>query len=141
MLTIPTKGFAQSVREHNVHLNVLCDWIEGSVLFDDEELSLIDIADVLIEEERYVTENFARQGVGNAWTELQRRLLWIGNGCAFTIDGRWIRRRTLWRDVPAHAFCILLSLAPYYDWWVSQFGRDYTEQGELFELLTKELIK
>jgi len=141
MLAIPTKGFARSVREHNVHLDVLCDWIEGSILFGDNELSLIDIADVLIEEEIYVTEDFAREGVVNAWAELQRRLSWIGNGCAFTMDKRWIRRRAQWRDAPAYTFCILLSLAPSYDWWASEFGRDYTDQGDLFELLTKESLE
>lgn len=141
MLAIPTKGFVRSVREHNVCLDALCDWIEGSILFEGEELSLIDIADVLIEEERYVTEDFAREGVSNAWTELIRRQRWIGNGCAFTIDNRWIRRRTQWREASAHAFCILSSLAPYYDWWISEFGHDYTEQGELFEQLTKASLE
>lgn len=141
MLTTPTKGFARSVKEHNVRLDILCDWIEGNVLFDNEKLSLIDIADALIEEEIYVTEDFAREGVMNAWIELQRRQRWVGDNCAYVIDSRWIQRRTQWTDVPAHAFCVLLSLANYYDWWVSEFGYDYTEQGELFEILTMESLK
>jgi hypothetical protein len=141
MLAIPTKGFARSVRKHNVRLDVLCDWIEGSIYFDDRALSSIDIADVLIEEEIYVTEDFAREMVMNAWAELRRRQYWIGSNCAFTLDNRWIQLRTRWQDVPAHAFCILLSLAPYYDWWMSQFGHDYTEQGELFEQLTKASLE
>ena len=32
-------------------------------------------------------------------------------------------------------------MAPYYDWWVYEFGHDYTEQGELFELVTKASLE
>ncbi|MFW6116328.1 MAG: hypothetical protein ACOC6F_01245 [bacterium] len=141
MLTIPTKGFARSVQKHNVRLDVLCDWIEGSVLFDDKELSSIDVADVLIEEQVYVSEDFARQMVMNAWGELRRRRFWIGKGCAFVLDGRRIRTTGQWYDSPTQAFCIILSLAPYYDWWLGEFGHDYTEQGDLFELLTKASVE
>jgi hypothetical protein len=65
--------------------------------------------------------------VMNAWAELRRRQHWIGDNCVFTIDNRWIQLKTQWENAPAHTFCILLSLAPYYDWWVSEFGHDYTE--------------
>jgi len=141
MLIRPTEGFARSIRVHNIRLDVLCDWIEGSILFVDDELSSIDIADVLIEEEIYVSEDFAREMVMNAWSELRRRQFWIGEGCAFTLDTEWINLKIRWQDNPAHAFCVLLSLAPYYDWWANEFGPDYTEQGELFELLTKASLE
>jgi hypothetical protein len=35
MLEIPEKGFVQSVKAHNVELDILCDWIEATVLFDE----------------------------------------------------------------------------------------------------------
>jgi len=141
VLTIPTREFNLSVSKHNVRLDILSDWIEASVLCMDESLSVIDIADVLIEEERYRSEDMAREAVRNAWAELGRRLLWIGDGCVFSLDNRRIRRRSQWQDTPAYAFCILLSMAPYYDWWVHEFGHDYTEQGELFELVTQASLE
>ncbi len=141
MLTIPTRGFSRSVQTHNVHLDVLCDWIEGSILFNDEELSPSDIVDVLIEEGRYSNQDFAYEMVMDAWLELQRRQRWIGDNCAYIIDNEWIRCNTLWEESSGQAFCVLLSLATHYDWWSGKFGPDYTEQGELFELLTKEALE
>jgi len=141
MLTTPTKGFVRSVEKHNVRLDVLCDWIEGSVLLDHEELSVTDIADVLVEEEIYDKQDFAREGVQDAWAELRRRQYLIGDSCAFNISDKWIQARTQWQDAPAHAFCVLLSLAPYYDWWRHEFGNDYTKQGDLFEQLVKASLE
>ena len=136
MLVIPTKGFGREVQ-----LDIFCDWIEGSIVFDEEELSQIDIVDVLLEEEIYNNQDSAHQMVTNAWIELQNRSRWIGNGCVFIIDNQWLRRKAQWKETPAHIFCILSSLASSYDWWISEFGRDYTEQGELFEQLTKESLE
>ncbi len=140
MLVRPTKGFARSTQEHNVRPDVLCDWIECSILLNDGELSSTDVTDVLMEEEIYATEDFARQMVTNAWAELRRRRYWIGESYAFTIDSMWIRRREDWKTFAAHTFCLLLSLAPFYDWWTKEFGPDYTDQGDLFELLTQESL-
>ena len=53
MLTLPITGISRSIAKHNINLSIMCDWIEGSVLFDDEELSQIEIADILIEEQIY----------------------------------------------------------------------------------------
>ncbi len=54
MLTIPGRGMSRSVNAHNVDVDVLCDWIEGSVLFQDEEdLPASDVVDVLIEAQIY----------------------------------------------------------------------------------------
>ena len=141
MLLMPTLGSAKSVREHNGDLGIFCDWIEASVLFCNEELSVSDIVDALIEHQRYYSQDFAREWVQNGWQELQRRQKWIGNGCAYSIDARWIKRTTGWTHSIAHTFCILLSLATYYDWWVAEFGHDYTEQGFLFECLTLESLQ
>ncbi len=141
MLPIPTKGFGKSVNKHNILLDVLCDWIEGSVLLQNSVtvLSQIDVADVLLEEERYVEQDFALIGMKDAWSELNKRISWIGSGAAVQIDKKRIRpTRANWRDNPAHAFCLLLSLAPFYDWWKED---SYVVQGELFELVTEASFK
>lgn len=137
MLAIPTKGFAKSVTRHNNNLDVLADWIEGSLLFQEsvEIISQVDVADTLLDDERYVDQEFALEGVKNAWFELRRREQAIGLVHSISIDKRRINKRSTWRDYPAHAFCVLVSLAPYYDWWTVP---NYTEQGEIFELITKE---
>ena len=142
MLAIPTKGISRSIKEHNVDLEVLCDWIEGSILFqDDEELAASDVTDVLIEGEIYGDQDFAWERVSDAWSELRRRQGWLDNGSPIEMTDYRLRRRCDWRDVPAHSFCLALAFAKWYPHWVKPFGRDFTEQGELFELVTKESLQ
>jgi hypothetical protein len=84
----------------------------------------------------------AAEMVGNAWTELKRRAQCIEPGVAFAIEGRRISRQfDSWEETPAQSFCLLLSLAKWYRDWARAFGSDYTEQGSLFEDLTKESLE
>ena len=83
MLALPTSDFSQPTGtppdiEHNIKLSVLCDWIEGSVLFDGEDISQTDIVDILREEEVYDDPDTAMDLVTSAWNVLKRRLRWIG---------------------------------------------------------------
>ncbi len=141
MIVLPKRGISRSIRVHNVKLDVFCDWIEACVLFLEEELSCIDVVDILIEEQRYTDQSFAREIVDAAWNEIERRADLCGASYGVSIDGRWARALGHWEDKPAHAFCLLLSLSSYYDWWHDEFGPDYTEQGELFELITDQALK
>ena len=141
MLVLPTKGVARSIQEHKVDLDVLCDWIEGTILFDEKKLSTIDIVDSLCEGLIYDDQSFATARVQDAWCELRRRQSCIGHGSAFLIDGSQIKRTREWRSAPAHSFCVILSFAKWYPKWTEQFGSDYNEQGELFEELTKESLQ
>lgn len=141
MLGIPTTGFGYSDKEDNVELGALCDWIEGSALFDEEELSDSAVVDSLHDGEIYSTQEMAWAAVGNAWRELRRRIGWLGAGSTLTFDGNSIKRKGVWTDAPAHAFCLCLSFAKLYPDWSRSFGADYTEQGELFEALTIESLK
>lgn len=140
MLALPTPGISRSVNVHNVELDVLCDWLESSVLFEEEELSATDVVDVLLEEHFYDDSDMASEIVSSAWTELLRRQSWIPEGSPFLIAGHRISRMRTWRQVPAYSFCLLLSLSKWYRSWARQFGSDYTEQGELFEELIKESL-
>ena len=141
MLALPDKGVRRSVNEHNSKLDVFCDWIEGSILFSEEELSETDIVDVLLEEQIYKDQSFASERVADVWAELKRRQILTGVGSSFSIEHRKIKRLRSWQDVPAHSFCAILSFVELYDGWASRFGSDYNEQGELFELLTQESLK
>lgn len=142
MLRIPARGVYRSVNSHNVSIDVLCDWIEGSLLFGESELSTTDVIDVLIENYIYDEQEMASQRVSDAWAELKRRQACLGDEASFSIKSHRIsRRRNSWEDTPAHSFCVLLSFAKWYSEWASQFGKDYTEQGEIFEELTKESLE
>src|SRR5947209_6024217 len=132
MLGIPTANFGRSVRSHNVALDVLCDWIEGSVLFVEDELSRSDVVDALQEEHIYdhpgsdLRRVSALDRVSDAWVELQKRLGQLGHGASLQIVRDRIVRSRNWHDVPDHAFCLVLSYAKWNrDWWRA-FGADYT---------------
>ena len=147
MLALPTSNFSQPTGTppeitHNIKLSVLCDWIEGNVLFDNEDVSKIDIVDILREEEIYDDPDIAMQLVNSAWNELKRRLRWIGNKGPFSFFNQTIRSQFSWEEAPAHSFCILLSMPQcYHDWSTALHQGDYSEQGRLFESLTKVSIE
>ena len=140
MLAFSISGISRSVSVHNVKLDVFCDWLEANVLFEDHELSFTDVIDALIDAHIYDESDMASQIVSSAWTELRRRQSWIRRGSPFSISSSRIERVRSWRQVAAHTFCLLLSLAEWYRDWAHQFGSDYTEQGELFEELMKESL-
>jgi len=143
MLTLPEFGFQRSVtaHKHNGRLDVLVDWIEGSVAFVDEKLSQTDVVDVLCENDIYDKQDAASERVADAWTELGRRAESVIDGAPFEVAGRRIRRLYAWNDNPAYSFCLLLSLQTLYKGWARQFGTDFTEQGDLFEMLTAECLE
>lgn len=142
MLSVPTSGFGRSINTHNINLDSFCDWIEASVLFSKYSmLSTTDVVDVLIEGAIYDSQDYAREMIDNAWRELSRRQNWMGRSSTINVSGQRIERLREWRDNPAHSFLVTLSLAKLYPSWARQFGSNYTEQGELFENLTKQSLQ
>ncbi len=144
MLPIPDSGMRRSIKKHNIKFNFLCDWIESSILFDEneDEFSMQDVVDVLIDESIYADPDFAMDIVLNAWQELEHRLKCVAPRIPFSIENSRLKRVSPWQDTPAHSFCVLLSLAQCYKgWWNRVSGSDYNEQAELFELLTQESLK
>ena len=143
MLAFPTHGFSHPTVIppeviHNVELDILCDWIEGSVLFDQEGISTTDVIDVLIEEGVYESRDLASNIVSRAWNELKRRLRWIGSGSPFIFRRRKIQTIYSWKENPAYSFCVLLSMSKCYDYWSTKLDTGgYGKQGQLFESLTK----
>ncbi len=137
MLTPPTVGVAKG----NIRLDVLCDWIESSILFVDGELSDGDVFDVLIDENLFTEQDAAWQVVRDAWLELRRRQGWLGNASPIYFREQRLGVPGPWQDFPAHSFCLALSLAKWYPGWAGLFGPSYVEQGRLFEEMTKESMK
>ena len=136
MLALPEKGVRTSTRRHNSRVDVLADWIEGSVLFSQARISMSDVKDELCDHEVYSSQDFAAEFVDILWAELRRR---IGGGglAALAIDGRGIERTRPWQDTPAHGFCLVLALRE----WYSLADGPYAEQGELFEKLTERSLR
>lgn len=142
MLLLPDKGIRVSSSHHNVELDIFCDWIEGCVLFGELPLSTTDFIDVLLENNVYRDQDFAAQLLENAWAELHRRNRCIGETSFYDLQGKRITPLQSWKQAPAYSFCLLLSLVKAYSAWSTQNGNTgYTEQGELFELLTKESLE
>lgn len=140
MLVLPTIGISRSITKHNIKLDVLCDWIEGNLLFDEGELSFEEVVSHLLEEQIYDNSDMASEIISSAWTELRRRQSWIAHGGPFAITSRIISRNLTWKRVPTHSFCLLLSLARWYRDWANQPEKDYLLQGELFEKLISESL-
>lgn len=141
MLSIPNEGFTRSVEKIRMDISVVSDWIECSILLEGEETSINEVVDYLCDSSHCANQEIGHEIVNAAWSDIQRRISWIGAESGLEIDDSWIRRQRDWRDAVAHTFCVILSLAPKYSWWSSTFGRDYTEQGELFELLTQHSLQ
>lgn len=141
MLLLPEVELRRSTTQHNVDLDVLCDWIEGSALFIDDYVSASDVVDILCEEEIYDKQELAADIVEMAWAELRRRMSWLGSAAAGTLESRTIRRAFDWHDLPAHAFCLITTFAQYYKRWAARFGTNYIEQGRLFESLVAESLR
>ena len=135
MLPLPLNGVRRSVAKHNSRVDVLTDWIEGSVLFGKARVSTSDIKDSLCDHHVYSSQDFAAEFVGDLWAELHRRIK-RGGLTALTIDARGIEPAHPWQNSPAHAFCLILALRD----WYSRARGPYTEQGELFEKLAERSL-
>jgi hypothetical protein len=142
MLEMPKVGFNVSVAVHNVRLDALVEWVEGSVAFVSDEVSQSDIADALIEGQVYRDRAFATQLIEAAWTEMRRRAKCLGAAGLFDVQKLRVKRTRDWKATPAYSFCLALALQISYRQQVAKrFGTDYVAQGELFERLTAESLK
>jgi hypothetical protein len=137
MLRLPREGFSLSVLAHNVSLDALIEWIEGSITFVDRVVTQTDVVDILTEEEIYRNQDLARELLEIAWEELARREKVLGSYGPYLVERQRIRRRLEWPSTPAYSFCLLLALqVRYRDELNAVFPPDYNTQGILFERLT-----
>jgi hypothetical protein len=138
MLRPPSKGFALSVNVHNVQLDAMAEWLEGSITFIDKEVSKTSVKDILIEENYYTSQDFAQERIDDVWMELSRRVKCLGPVATVAIEPKRLVRRIKWQDSPAYSFCLMLALqVPYRKTFLAMFEKEgYTVQGELFERLT-----
>lgn len=136
MLEKPSRGFSLSVTKHNSDDDIVCDWIEGSVLFDDTSLSKNDIVDALIDLQIYNDSDFAFDYVENIFSKLNQRESCMATSYPFYQDGNMIKAKGSWKEFIDYTFCLLVSILPNYETWKHDFGPDYGIQGDLFEAIT-----
>ncbi len=141
MLSLPSKGFARSINRHNVDLNICCDWVEASALFDAAQVSKSDIVDVLRENEIYETQDFAFEFTEDIFNSLLDRFRVAGSNYPFKVEQSRLFRISTWEDYAPYAFCLTAALRPLYPDWARSFGHDHQVQGQLFESLTAEAMK
>ncbi len=140
MLSHPS-NFLLSKQGRNNDNSLFLDWLESTSLFLEEEFSQTDIVDHLVEEQLYEDQSVASEFVLSEWVALKQRLSWLGSYSPIGFKDRWVVRQLDWRKVPAHSYCLVVSFGPKCDGWSSRFGRDYTEQGRLFELITRAAME
>lgn len=140
MLSHPS-GFLLSVRERNIEDSLFLDWLEATSMFLEEELSQTDVVDHVVQEQIFEEQDNASEFVLSAWSALERRLSWLGSYSPIAFQDRWMIRQLDWQDVPAHSYCLVVSLGSRYEDWHTTFGPNYVEQGRLFESITRAAMK
>ena len=140
MLSLPESGLSKSVKQHNVDLNVLCDWVEASAVFDDDHLSKSDVAKALLQQEVYEKQDFAMEIVDQAWSVVSSRIKYLASPLGIEVSKNRIARKVKWETFPAYGFCLTLSCVSLYPKWVKDHWGAASLRGELFEELAQESL-
>lgn len=136
MIALPTSGIGRSIEKHNSDHLIASDWLELVVLTSEEEWSQAGVTEVLIEGNIYRDQTFAAEFVQSMFAEIRRRRSLVRPAYPIAIgDSGELVSVMPSQSAAAHLFCLLLTVGPNYSGWVTQFGGDYREQGDLFELL------
>ncbi len=134
----PTLAFSAASRaDQPIATDMLADWIEARVLFDvADRVSFPDVVEFLVSEQYCDNQDAAWFVVADLKRALRKRSRNLRSGYPFLIEDMSMRRLKRWQDVSEYSFCLLLSLSRLYPILYREQGSDYTEQGELFEILT-----
>lgn len=142
MLPRLSKVFSRSVKKHNSDYDLVCDWVEASLLFS-RSFSRSDLLDILIEEQFYDDQDFCSEFLEDVWRRVRRRRKRQGTDYPFAVSQSRIRLTAdSWENTPAHAFCVFLSLAPFFPGYHDEFkAAGYGIQGSLFERMTEASVR
>lgn len=147
MLALPEIGVGASSakRVHPCDVVVICDWIEGSLLFGSSPLSKSDICDVLEEQAIYQDQAIAMQFLDVVWLRMERRAQWLGDACSYEIQGRRVSRRGTWQEFLPNSYLLMLSFIEYYAILRPKTKKGdknvYIEQGKTFEIFCHEALR
>lgn len=140
MIEIPQVGFQRSVEKSNVSTNIMADWLEANILFDEPEITKSAVVDMLIEGQICPgdQQDLAYQIASEGWYELSRRKQWGGLPENVSITGSRIKTENRWEDDPIWSFFVLLSVLRIYPDWANEH-QDYVFQGNLFEKVVETI--
>lgn len=137
MLSLPENGMHRSIKAHNVHLDVFCDWIEASLLFSDNYISKASIKDILLEDELYVCPDFAYERIEEAWSILEERYKTVGQVLDVKMGRDYIELNGSWQKYSPYAFFMALTCAVLYPSWSKTWiSKQAHIHGDLFEQLS-----
>jgi hypothetical protein len=137
LLDLPSGFRKPNSDDAGFEIELACDWIEASVLFSGESMSAPTVADLLEESQWFVSGEEARRFIDEVWSRLRSRQIEEGGKSPFNFTYQTIHPKVDdWTEVPAHAFCLLLSFARHHQEWAKQRTWNYNQQGEIFESLT-----
>lgn len=140
MLSIPESGFKRSVDAHNTRVVLCADWVEGSVFFQNKQITDTEVVEALCENHVYDNQDFARAYLDDVQRELARRTGCFAQEAILKRVSARLEPQKAWDESPAYAFCLLMSLAVLYPEWAKKNLADYSAQGELFELITESAL-
>ncbi|RYH70949.1 MAG: hypothetical protein EON54_01005 [Alcaligenaceae bacterium] len=141
MLALPEQGINYSVDKHNSKLGILCDWLEASLVFGGESISKSDVIDFLIENNIYISQDFASEFLDSAWEILRRRFKLVGETLEIQITAESMHIGKPWDQSPAYSFCLLLTCASYlYPQRAGEWQRDINTQGSIFEKISLQSL-
>ena len=90
MLALPSSGIKRSIEKHNVDHDVLCDWLEASVLFNEPKISGSEFVDLVVSEHFYDDQDFAWELYDTLLLRLQHRADALGSAYPIACSGRVI---------------------------------------------------
>ena len=124
MLSMPEIGFQRSIDVSNVNSNASADWLESTLLFDEQELSKNEVVDILLEEQicDSDSQDMAHQIANEAWNELERRQHWGGLPKSVNLTNNRILTTKQWTDEIVRAFFVLLSIQRIFPHWASNWA-------------------
>ena len=140
MLKIPEVKFNRSVKESNVDVNALCDWLEACTLFDELEITKSDVVDILLENQVCTDENqdLAHLIADEGWDEFTRRKRWGGVPDTIEIGATRITSSVPWTADPIRAFLVMLSIQRIFPEWAKE-RQAHVVQGNLFEKVVEAI--
>lgn len=123
----------RSVNVHNINRNILCDWIEASIVFQIKQISKSDVVDSLIDNEVYEHQDLAHEVVEDAWNILRARFDYLKNPLGISVDINRMTRDQDWTQFPAYGFCLALACAEVYPNWARKWNSPASTYGDYFE--------
>lgn len=135
MIEMPETGINHSVKKHNCDLITVADWVIASALFCQENVSKSDVADVLLENQVYVDQDFCLEFIDSTWNYLK---IFFNHypSPSLSFETRVIKSVSQWESDLALAYCLTASLRGSYPKWSQKHCGDYLEQGRILEQLT-----